>query len=73
MMKKITEQLQTAVSLPARYGTCPTCHQDTQFAFVGEQHWPPRVAEKLGMSPLVHLWSCGHCHTTITEPAVMQE
>jgi len=50
-------------------GVCPTCGSYTTFVFLGEQRWPPRVAEKLGLAPIMLLWTCGHCQTTISEPA----
>ncbi len=49
-------------------GVCPTCGSYTRFDFLGEQRWPPRVAEKLGLSPVMFLWTCGNCQTTISQP-----
>jgi len=57
----------TNLSLKMRVGLCPTCGEYTQFNFLGEQHWPPRVVEATGMGPVVHLWLCGSCQTTLTE------
>jgi hypothetical protein len=39
-----------------------------RFRLNGEQRWPERVADKLGMKPLMHLWTCDTCHTTFAEP-----
>lgn len=46
--------------------TCPTCHTETVFTFVGQQTWPEAVAKSLDMPPVVNLWRCENCHTTIT-------
>jgi hypothetical protein len=51
-----------------RWGVCPTCGVEGLFHFHGEQRWPERVADKLGMKPLMHLWTCDTCHTTFAEP-----
>ncbi|NWG17484.1 MAG: hypothetical protein HXY41_12695 [Chloroflexi bacterium] len=55
-----------------RVGRCPTCAQVVRFTFVGEQHWPPQVAKAAGLGPLVHLWVCSNCQTTLTETAAEQ-
>lgn len=47
---------------------CPSCHQRGYFLHAGDQHWPQRVAEKLGIAPCVSLWECTHCHSTFTDP-----
>jgi hypothetical protein len=48
-------------------GLCPSCGQYASFDYLGEQHWPMRVAEALGCSPVNHLWTCRDCQTTISE------
>jgi len=50
-----------------RERTCPTCGVKTTFTYLGDQRWPPKVAKKMNMPEVVHLWQCGHCQTTITE------
>lgn len=47
---------------------CPTCGQVAEFTYLGEQRWPPRVVEATGMPAVTHLWTCGNCHTTLSEP-----
>jgi len=47
---------------------CPSCHQVSRFTYCGEQHWPPKVAEMLGLPTTIRLWVCGNCESTITEP-----
>ena len=64
------QQENTDIRLETRVGLCPTCGQYTPFSFLGEQHWPPRVVEATGIGPVVHLWSCGNCQTTLTETYV---
>ena len=46
--------------------TCPTCHAETVFTFVGQQTWPEAVAKSLNMPSVVNLWRCENCQTTIT-------
>lgn len=53
-----------------RTGECPTCGQFTQFTFIGQQQWPPHIAAAAGIEPVVYLWMCGHCQTTLTETAL---
>jgi len=45
---------------------CPTCHRASHFTKIGEQNWPPKVAEATGLPPLIHLYRCGECHTTVS-------
>lgn len=45
---------------------CPTCETDSIFEYRGTQTFPDVVAEKLGLPAVIHLWSCGNCHTTIS-------
>jgi hypothetical protein len=45
---------------------CPSCGSDAGFMFLAEQRWPERVAVKMGITPLVTLWRCLTCDTTIT-------
>lgn len=52
---------------PDREAGCPTCHQHGWFSFHGEQRWPLRVALALGVEPVVRLWNCHNCHTTVSE------
>jgi hypothetical protein len=63
----MSEQQET--DLKTRVGVCPTCGHSTEFTFIGEQHWPPRVVEATGLGPVVQLWMCGTCQTTLTETA----
>jgi hypothetical protein len=49
---------------------CPTCRQETDFKFLGEQRWPARLVEKLGIPPVSLMWTCSNCHTTLSEPEV---
>lgn len=65
MTKELMQKPQ--MHLGNRQGYCPTCEQQSEFTFLGEQRWPPHVAAKLGLSPVVILWSCNNCHTTLTE------
>jgi hypothetical protein len=50
---------------------CPTCNFRGEFELLGEQHWPPEVAGKLGLPPVIRLWSCPHCMSTISEPDLL--
>ncbi len=51
-----------------RIAACPTCKHTGEFDYLGEQHWPPELTRKLGLPSTIMLWSCSHCHTTISEP-----
>ncbi|MAS36975.1 MAG: hypothetical protein CL610_23425 [Anaerolineaceae bacterium] len=46
---------------------CPTCQTRTRFSYAGEQRWPRHVAEAAGLEPVVRLWHCQRCRTTISE------
>lgn len=50
-----------------RRGYCPSCDQQAIFSFAGEQHWPQQVAEAVGVEPVVRLWHCHGCNSTISE------
>ena len=53
--------------LPRRQAHCPSCGCRAHFSYAGEQHWPPKVARIAGLNPVVHLWNCEVCHTTLSE------
>lgn len=57
---------------PRRSARCPSCGKLTEFTFLGVQRWPARVAEAAGISPVVNLWDCHSCHSTISEPSMQQ-
>jgi hypothetical protein len=54
-----------------RLATCPTCKRSGEFDFLGEQRWPPQVAQRLGLPAVIALWSCPHCATTVSEPDLL--
>jgi hypothetical protein len=54
-----------------RLAMCPTCRQTGRFEFLGEQHWPPEIARKLGLPAVIRLWSCPTCRTTLSEPELL--
>ncbi len=70
-MKKTGPLTDTAemAAVHTRRDRCPTCGQVAVFTFLGEQRWPPRVVEATGMPAVTYLWTCGNCHTTLSEPA----
>jgi len=49
---------------------CPSCGQLAEFTYLGAQRWPQRLVELTGVPPVIYLWICGNCHTTVSEPAV---
>jgi hypothetical protein len=53
-----------------RIARCPNCDRHSSFTYLGGQHWSERVAKATAMTPLVHLWRCDHCQTTIATPDV---
>ena len=54
-----------------RLATCPTCKHNGKFEYLGVQHWPPELARQVGLPSTIVLWSCSHCHTTISEPNLL--
>ncbi len=52
---------------PDRHATCPSCGCETNFSHAGEQHWPVPVAQAVGVDPIVQLWNCQGCHSTLSE------
>jgi phage terminase large subunit GpA-like protein len=67
-----TQELEALTPTGVCRGTCPSCGQETTLTFVGEQRWPDQVAQAMGMDPVVALWDCGHCRTTITETSLLR-
>lgn len=65
-----TQRQAASIRIKTRVGVCPTCGQAASFTFLGEQQWPARVVQATGIGPVVHLWVCGHCQTTLTETAL---
>ena len=55
-----------------RIARCPTCETRTEFSYAGEQRWPARIAELNGIDPVVKLWHCGCCHSTVSERDLKQ-
>ena len=45
---------------------CTSCEQEATFQYRGDQTFPQAVADQLGLPAVIHLWSCGHCHSTIS-------
>ncbi len=58
---------ETGQPIPPRQAHCPSCGERAWFTFLGEQRWPEKVAQALGMPTVVEQWLCGACQTTITE------
>ena len=51
----------------SREGRCPSCGKHTVFHLLGEQHWPQRVVEATGCPPVILLWTCDNCLTTVSD------
>ncbi len=47
--------------------TCPSCGKHGRFTHSGVQHWPQAVAAAHNLPPVIHLWTCPHCHSTLSE------
>jgi hypothetical protein len=62
--------LTTLAALECPIARCPTCDAHTTFIYLGEQHYPERVARAAGMTPVVHVWRCHDCQTTLVTPDV---
>lgn len=52
---------------------CDFCGQHTTFTYLGEQYWPEKVAARMGISPVVRLWDCSTCKTTVTTTTPLQQ
>lgn len=48
---------------------CHSCRREARLVYIGEQTWPLQVANRMGIRPVVTLWRCTICQTTITIPA----
>jgi len=55
----------------SRYGICPTCKAFGRFILLGEQNWPPALAQELGVPSKILLWRCPHCCTTVSDPDLL--
>lgn len=58
--------------IESQVACCPSCQKRSRFQFAGEQRWPQRVAQAAGIEPVVRLWNCDRCHTTISENDLKQ-
>ena len=65
-MWKIRDK-QHEIDHSTREGHCPSCQQETIFHLLGEQRWPQRVVEDTGCPPVVLLWTCDQCQTTVSD------
>lgn len=68
MLAIIAHNLISPPVTPDRYLHCPSCAQLSRFRFSGEQHWPAHIAEAAGIEPIVRLWTCQSCNSTLSEP-----
>jgi ribosomal protein L37AE/L43A len=50
-----------------RLARCPSCRHSGEFEYLGSQHWPPELAQKLKVPATTHLWNCAHCGTTLSD------
>lgn len=50
-----------------RYTLCPTCWHTGHSQFNGQQHWPPAIVRLYDLPPMVNLWTCPNCHSTVSE------
>lgn len=63
------ENEQTPSVVTAR---CPSCGRVSQFRQIGAQEWPEAVARQAGLPPVVRLYLCGVCQSTISEQNLQQ-
>ena len=45
---------------------CPSCHHHATFTFIGQQKFPEKVAQKIGLPSVIFLWHCSECQTTLS-------
>jgi hypothetical protein len=50
--------------------SCPSCGKEAKFHYIGEQKWPVRIARAAGFPPILKLWLCSQCESTISEPSL---
>jgi ribosomal protein L37AE/L43A len=53
--------------------TCPSCGKRGRFTHSGTQHWPQAVAPAHNLPPVIHLWTCPHCPSTLSEVALFPD
>lgn len=49
-----------------RCAVCPSCNGTVTFTHIGDQHWPEHIVRARGIAPVMSLWVCGQCDTTVT-------
>ncbi len=54
-------------------GVCPSCGEETVFRYNGQQKWPEHIAETMNIPPIITLWNCDICHSTISDNALEDE
>jgi transcription elongation factor Elf1 len=63
-LKETTEN--ATPSRQPKKAVCPSCNQEATFTCIGHQHWPDNVARALDMNPVIALWRCSNCRSTVT-------
>jgi len=53
------------------YGICPSCHAKTPFDLKGVQRWDAEIAAQLNVPPIMTVWQCRNCDTTLMEPSII--
>lgn len=61
-----TQEILIFAASPANHTVCDSCGQETTPKFLGKQEWPLRVADAMGIEPVVTLWQCDQCGTSFT-------
>ena len=61
-----TQEILIFAASPANRATCDSCGQETTPKYLGKQEWPLKVADAMGIEPIVTLWQCNHCGTSFT-------
>lgn len=54
----------------ARHGACPSCGQNVDFQYVGQQNWPLSLARKRGINPVTQLYCCPQCESSFSEESI---
>jgi hypothetical protein len=52
------------------FAHCPTCQKKGWFQYSGVQHWSEVVASACGLPVSMRLWTCEHCHSTLSEASL---
>lgn len=66
MIKSQTAITPTLVMPDALHSDCPSCGVRSTLRYCGTQKFPLHVALAAGLAPVLHLYTCDACGTTVS-------